>query len=109
MSKPGEIKNLSKLIQPQVGIITNIEINSLPNGINFTIRNAPDSLNGSAQIAIEIGGTPSDDNLSEYDVEISAINGYTGIKESSIFSDKTSRIWSSLNIYKTRNRHSTIS
>ena len=31
--------------------ITNIEVNSLPNGINFTVENQPDSLNGSAQIA----------------------------------------------------------
>jgi uncharacterized repeat protein (TIGR02543 family) len=75
--------------------ITNIEVNSLPNGINFTIENAPDSLNGSAQIAIKIGGTPNDDNLSEYNVEISAINGYTGIKESSIFKVKINSCTSS--------------
>ena len=68
--------------------ITNIEVSNLPNGINFTIDNQPDDLNGSAQIAIKIGGTPIDNSLGSYQVQISAVNGYTGLKESASFSVK---------------------
>ncbi len=68
--------------------ITNIEVSNLPNGINFTIDNQPDDLNGSAQIVIKIGGTPIDNSLGSYQVQISAVNGYTGLKESASFSVK---------------------
>ncbi|MEC8615225.1 MAG: hypothetical protein VXY18_01810 [Bacteroidota bacterium] len=68
--------------------ITNIEVSNLPNGINFTIDNQPDDLNGSAQIAIKIGGTPIDNTLGSYQVQISAVNGYTGLKESTSFNVK---------------------
>ena len=68
--------------------ITNIEVSSLPNGINYAVENQPNTVNGSAEIGIKIGGTPNDDSLSEYNVEISAINGYTGLKESYLFKVK---------------------
>ena len=68
--------------------ITNLEVSNLPNGINFTIDNQPNDLNGSAQIAIKIGGTPIDNSFGSYQVQISAVNGYTGLKESASFNVK---------------------
>ena len=68
--------------------ITNLEVSNLPNGINFTIDNQPNDLNGSAQIAIKISGTPIDNSFGSYQVQISAVNGYTGLKESASFNVK---------------------
>jgi len=68
--------------------ITNIEVSNLPNGINYNIENQPNDLNGNAQIAIKIGGTPVDNSFGSYQIQISAVNGYTGLKESASFNVK---------------------
>ena len=68
--------------------ITNIEVSNLPSGINYNIENQPNDLNGNAQIAIKISGTPIDNSFGSYQVQISAVNGYTGLKESASFNVK---------------------
>ena len=68
--------------------ITNIEVSNLPSGINYNIENQPNDLNGNAQIAIKIGGTPVDNSFGSYQIQISAVNGYTGLKESASFNVK---------------------